>query len=218
MGNLLTPNLGLPDVNQEALLSRVAALEGRLARLFPYVEPPGWSALVDTDVNALKAGVRRADTFRVRGEVATDWQPRDARSKQKLGTEGREWAEAYIDEVFLNRLRADRGTALVAGDFTLSSGFGSTASIGTITGTDQRFRATITSAGTGQAANPTVILTFQDGTWSTAPFFVTSRAGGALTQSIFEVTTIASTGFAHKAHVPVVVVDRLFVKTPFIFI
>jgi len=91
------------------------------------------------------------------------------------------------------RIKSTIGTSLVAGDFALSAGFGSTASIGTITGTDQRFRATITSAGTGQGANPTCILTFQDGTWTTAPFFTVSRGGGSQATVQFEVTTITAT-------------------------
>ncbi len=91
------------------------------------------------------------------------------------------------------RLRANQGTSLVAGDFALHANWGTTASIGTITGTDQRSRATITSAGTGQGANPTVILTFKDGTWTTAPFFVVSRAGGSQPTVQFEVTTITAT-------------------------
>lgn len=68
------------------------------------------------------------------------------------------------------------GTALVAGDFALSAGWGTTASVGTITGNDQWFQATITSAGTGQGANPTATLTFKDGTWTNAPIAICQRA------------------------------------------
>jgi hypothetical protein len=76
------------------------------------------------------------------------------------------------------RLRLTTGTALVAGDFALSSGFGSTASVGTISGNDTHARFTVTSAGTGQGANPTVTLTFSDGAMASAPFAIVSRNGG----------------------------------------
>lgn len=83
-----------------------------------------------------------------------------------------------IAEIIVKRIRATDGTALVAGDFVLSAGFGNTASAGTITGTDQRWQATFTSSGTGQAANPTITLTFKDGTWSTTPIYWLSPNGG----------------------------------------
>lgn len=70
------------------------------------------------------------------------------------------------------------GAALVAGDIALSAGWGATASVSAISGKDQRFRFTITSAGAGQAANPTATLTFKDGSWNVAPFAVVSRNGG----------------------------------------
>ena len=69
-------------------------------------------------------------------------------------------------------------TAIVAGDFVLSAGWGTTASVGTISGTDQRWQATFTSAGTGQAANPTIAFTYKDGTWTTVPIPTCTRNGG----------------------------------------
>jgi hypothetical protein len=77
------------------------------------------------------------------------------------------------------RISGSQGAALVAGDFVLSAGFGTTASIGTITGTDTASRFTVTSAGTGQGANPTITLTFKNGAWTTAPFAIVARAGGS---------------------------------------
>ncbi len=62
------------------------------------------------------------------------------------------------------------GTASVAGDYSASGGWGASASVGTITGDDTHGRFTVTSAGAGQAANPTVTYTFHDGTWTTVPF------------------------------------------------
>jgi hypothetical protein len=85
------------------------------------------------------------------------------------------------------------GSALTAANFALSAGFGSTASIGSITGTDQAFQATITVAGTGQAANPTVTLTFHDGAWAAAPIYVVSRGGGSQPTVQFSVTSVTAT-------------------------
>ncbi|MEX0755696.1 MAG: hypothetical protein WD556_11365 [Actinomycetota bacterium] len=52
------------------------------------------------------------------------------------------------------------GAPVVAGDFALSGGFGSTASVAVAPGsTDRKGRITVTSAGSGQGANPTVTLT-----------------------------------------------------------
>lgn len=78
----------------------------------------------------------------------------------------------------INRLTARKGTASVSGDYALSAGFGSTASVGSVSGTDQRVAFTVTSAGVGQALNPTITWTFKDGTWTNAPFAVVYRFDG----------------------------------------
>ena len=79
-------------------------------------------------------------------------------------------ASLRLTRVYSRRYWASGGTALVAGDFALSAGWGATASVGTITGDAHHARFTVTSAGAGQAANPTVTLTFKDGTWTNSPF------------------------------------------------
>jgi hypothetical protein len=96
---------------------------------------------------------------------------------------------------FAGRLGLVGGTALVAGDFALSAGFGASASISAIaTGTnDSRGRITITAAGAGVGANPTCTLTFKDGTWTTAPFAIVCRSGGSQPTIAFDVTTTATT-------------------------
>jgi len=71
--------------------------------------------------------------------------------------------------VKVKRVSAAIGTPLAAGDFALSGGWGSTASVGTVRGTDQFFSFVVTSAGTGQGASPTITFTYHDGTWTTAP-------------------------------------------------
>lgn len=90
------------------------------------------------------------------------------------------------------------GTALVAGDFDLADGgstdFGTTASISSVTATDVGGVFTITSAGTGQTANPTVTLTFKDGAWPATPkMAVVCRAGGSQRTVPVEVVSISTT-------------------------
>jgi len=106
---------------------------------------------------------------------------------QNLGSAAAGW------DLHSRRIRADAGTSLVSGDFALSAGWGASGAIGTLTGTDNRFRATITANGAGPAANPTIVLTFKDGTWTTAPFAVVSRGGGSQPTVQFEVTTVTAT-------------------------
>lgn len=94
----------------------------------------------------------------------------------------------------VNRVRASLGTALVAGDFALSAGWGNTASVGSVSGTDQFCQFTITSAGTGQGASPTCILTFKDGTWTSAPIVQVNRQEFANQATMtFTVTTVTAT-------------------------
>jgi Concanavalin A-like lectin/glucanases superfamily/Right handed beta helix region len=71
-----------------------------------------------------------------------------------------------------------RGTALVAGNFVLSAGWGTTPSVTALAGTDKKWQATFTSGGTGQAANPTITLTYANGSWGTAPIASCGRNGG----------------------------------------
>jgi len=78
----------------------------------------------------------------------------------------------------VKRLKMSNGTALSAADFSFSAGWGSTASIGSVAGTDSAFTFLMTSNGTGQTANPNVVITFHDGTWTTPPICVVSGLQG----------------------------------------
>lgn len=67
----------------------------------------------------------------------------------------------------VRRLIPMNGTALVSGDFALGAGWGTTATIGAIQGSDTSFVFTVTSAGSGQSASTaTVTLTYKDLTFS----------------------------------------------------
>jgi len=92
----------------------------------------------------------------------------------------------------VNRVRANRGTALVSGDFALSAGWGNTSSISGLSGTDSAFTLTVNSSGTGQAANPTITLTFHDGTWTNTPIVCITRGDGSTPQTGFWITQAAT--------------------------
>lgn len=96
------------------------------------------------------------------------------------------------------RYKASGGTALVVGDFaSLSAGWGTTASVSAVTAnsTDAAGQVTISSSGTGQAANPTFVLTFKDGTWTNTPFCIAVRndANAPASGGILTVTASATT-------------------------
>jgi len=64
-----------------------------------------------------------------------------------------------------NRYHSSRGTLLVAGDFALSAGWGTTATVSNVLGRDGASFFRVNSLGTGQLANPTIVITFTDGSW-----------------------------------------------------
>ncbi len=83
----------------------------------------------------------------------------------------------YADEVNPSRIVEGGGTEHEAGDYSLAEGgFGTTASVALVdTPNDLRGIIDVTSAGTGQGANPTVVLTFADGAFAAAPIVIASR-------------------------------------------
>lgn len=85
-----------------------------------------------------------------------------------------------------------KGTSITSGDIGLSGGWGNTASVGSVSGDDSHMEFTVTSAGTGQGANPTITITFKDGTWTTAPFVHAIRNGGAQATVTQDWTTSAT--------------------------
>ncbi len=97
------------------------------------------------------------------------------------------------DNTLIKRMKASQGTALATGDFALSAGWGNTAAVSAVTGTDQGWQITVTSSGTGQAASPTVTLTFKDGTWTNAPICVSKMVGGTGTITQLTEAPVATT-------------------------
>lgn len=87
------------------------------------------------------------------------------------------------------------GTNLVAGDFALSAGWGTGASVSAVASTsnDQRGQITVTAGSASFGANPTVTMTFKDGTWTTVPFVQWEGNGGTGLPSGVANTTVANT-------------------------
>src|SRR5438132_1190187 len=86
-----------------------------------------------------------------------------------------------------------RGTPVVAADFALGAGFGSTSPVAVVAGSDDRHgQIAITCSGSGFAqATATVTLTFKDGGYGAAPFAVVTCAGdtSAVNESFYAQAT-----------------------------
>jgi hypothetical protein len=84
----------------------------------------------------------------------------------------------------VNRLRANQGTPVVVGDWTITGlgagigSWGTTASISSVSGTDMAGSILITCSGTGQTVNPGFKLTFHDGAFPSAPIGIGARGDG----------------------------------------
>jgi len=131
--------------------------------------------------------------------VLDDWIP-SPNVSQDLGAATLRWRKLWVQDVDISgagSINANRfvagGTTLVAGNFALSSEWGSTASISAVGGHDSAWRITVTANGSGINFNPTVTLTFVDGAWAIAPFGLSKMIGGtgakALTGDSLTTTT-----------------------------
>jgi hypothetical protein len=124
-----------------------------------------WSGV---DVTGLPSGVSGGCSGSCVNYIVNDTSANGFNSIRASGT--------YGGDYFVNRLWANYGTPLTLGDFSLSSGWGSSATVSVYSGsTDQRGQITVTANGSGMGANPTLTLTFHDGTWFAAPFAVVGR-------------------------------------------
>lgn len=105
-----------------------------------------------------------------------------------------------VGVVSAQRFNAHGGTALASGNIALSSGWGTSPTLTINRGTDQGASVQITAKAT-VAANPTVTVTFANGTWTTAPVVVacrtdTTAATGAPSASVsnqWAVTSVTAT-------------------------
>jgi hypothetical protein len=78
----------------------------------------------------------------------------------------------------IKRLFLNTGTALAAGNFALSAGWGNTAAVSGVLGFDPCWEILITANGTGISSSPTIVLTFADGTWTNSPIAISKMVGG----------------------------------------
>lgn len=101
-------------------------------------------------------------------------------------------------QIRVGRLVADQGTSLASADVSISAGWGATATK-SITGTDMNGLITIGAAGAGQVANPTVTVTYKDGSWPTSPRVQVHNASGGTTGHIARVTSMSSSSFTFTA-------------------
>ena len=97
---------------------------------------------------------------------------------------------AGTERVNFNRLRVSGPTAHVSGDWA-ASGFGATPTI-TPDSVDGRGSVSV-QASAAPSANPTLTLTFQDGSWPTAPHVQCSRADSLATAGEWRATSRTTT-------------------------
>jgi len=114
--------------------------------------------------------LRGTDGFQVRNGLLGRWFS-DAGVTLKAQIDG------SVGDARLRRIKANIGTAYSGADaaIVLSAGWGTTATKSAATGTDQAFAFIVNSSGTGQLANPTITITWKDGTWTNNPIVVVLR-------------------------------------------
>jgi hypothetical protein len=78
----------------------------------------------------------------------------------------------------VKRIVSHSSSTITSAQFALSAGWGSTANVSGIVGSDQRIRFVVGSLGTGQAIYPTISYTFKDGQFPYAPIVQATRDGG----------------------------------------
>jgi len=88
---------------------------------------------------------------------------------------------------------ADQGTACTNGELVLSAGWGTTATVTTVVGTGQTCEWTLTSSGTGQAANPTITDTLTNALPSANTVCEMRMVGGTGTATLIDQTTLSAT-------------------------
>lgn len=93
----------------------------------------------------------------------------------------------------VKRIKGNQATALVTGDVGTLTGWGTTASVSAVLGTDGAGSIVIASAGTGQTINPTFVLTFHDGTWTNSPIVVATRTDVSGPAATWQVTSVTAT-------------------------
>ena len=98
------------------------------------------------------------------------------------------WVATSSDDIVGARIRSSLGTAAVDAKFSISAGWGSTATCTAQSfSNDQHGQFVIVCGGTGIAANPTVTFTYSDAAWAHAPHFLCQIVGGTGAGSAFAI-------------------------------
>lgn len=91
------------------------------------------------------------------------------------------------------RLAVRGGTNIATTDVAISAGWGASATVSAVTGKDQRGTITVTTnAADTPTANPTITLTFKNGTWTAAPFATVCMDHNSTGPSNVPATCVAS--------------------------
>jgi hypothetical protein len=113
----------------------------------------------------------------------------DPSGKVSLRAAGNTQAQAQQKGLLVTRLHGELGGELVSGDFSLHANWGSGATVSDIVGTDTAFSFQVNSGSSGVGVNPSITITFHDGSWRASAIPVVVRSGGnnlgtAITRSI----------------------------------
>lgn len=115
-------------------------------------------------------------TFQHAGSEVFNLKPAGATVTGTLTATGALTVGSFASPMTVGRIYGRNGTVVDSGDFTVSAGWGATASIAvSALSTDTRGFATVTCSGAGIAANPFITFTYADGTFGQAPIFTTTR-------------------------------------------
>ena len=99
----------------------------------------------------------------------------------------------FKGDVGYRRPLATAGTLMTAAKIVPAAGWETTATVTNVTGTDAAFVFQINSSGKGQTSQPTITVTFADGTWTTAPVAVVCQNTGNTSSVIWNVQSSATT-------------------------
>jgi hypothetical protein len=88
---------------------------------------------------------------------------------------------------------SDQGTACTNGELALSAGWGTTATVTAVVGNGQTCEWTLTSSGTGQAANPTITDTLTNSLPAATTVCEMRMVGGTGTPTLIDQTTLSAT-------------------------
>lgn len=182
-------------IQSAPITSTAATVEG--SGLFARCDTPNSSF-----TQALNTGVHVTTPTKGAASTITEWDGLRIDAGPTAGTSFaiKSLATApaqFADYVQSKRLRANQGTAYSGADaaIVINASWGTTATKSAATGFDQAFQFTVNSAGTGQAASPTIVITFKDGTWTNVPIVDVSRNDNATptTSTFFPVWTTTAT-------------------------